>query len=47
MAGHDEISGVVVPLALNETRVEIRERRVEIADAFGEDLEFLATPAFD
>ncbi len=47
LPGHDEVAGVVVAFALHEAGVEIGERRVEIADAVGQDLEFLAASSLD
>src|SRR5260221_14569430 len=45
--GHDEITRVMIALALDEARVEIGERRVDVAHAFSKDLELLATAPFD
>ena len=47
MPRHDQVGRVVVALALHEARVEIRERRVEVAHAFREHLEFLARAPLD
>ena len=47
LSRHDEIGRVVVAFALDEAGVEIGEAGIKVAHSFGEDLEFLATPAFD
>ena len=44
---HEQVGRVVVALASHEAGVEIGERRVEVAQAGGEDLEFLSAPALD
>ena len=42
-AGENQVSRVMIPLALDETGVKIRQSRIQIPDASRQNLEFLTT----
>ncbi len=44
-ARHQQVARVMVALRLNQSRIEIRKRRVLLLQRGGKNLKFLATPA--